>query len=114
MAPSDPVTIGRAGFSVERAYDQGVVRLELPIEPTQEFVLAVEQRDHLAERRSIEALLGPGSVVVVGASAEDLPELAELDLNPVVATPEESLVLDVKVRLVVPPRRPDPWLRSLQ
>jgi acetyl coenzyme A synthetase (ADP forming)-like protein len=52
-------------------------------------------------------------VLRAGRLADDVPELAELDLNPVVATPEGSLVLDVKVRLAVPPRRPDPWLRRL-
>jgi acetyl coenzyme A synthetase (ADP forming)-like protein len=61
---------GHAGFTVERTYDQGIVRLEFPIEPTEKFVLAVEDRDHLAERRSIEALLRPASVAVVGASAK--------------------------------------------
>jgi len=60
---------GRAGFIVERSYDQGVVRLEFPIEPTEKFVLAVDERDHLAERRSMEALLRPTSIAVVGASA---------------------------------------------
>ncbi len=52
-------------------------------------------------------------VLRAGRLAEDIPELAELDLNPVVAGPVGSLVLDVKIRLAVPPRRPDPWLRRL-
>ncbi len=61
---------GQAGFSVERTYDQGIVRLEFPIEPTEAFVLAVEDRGHRAEGRSIESLLRPASIAVVGVSAK--------------------------------------------
>ncbi|MFI8992576.1 GNAT family N-acetyltransferase [Streptomyces sp. NPDC053542] len=43
----------------------------------------------------------------------DLPQLAEADLNPVVARPDGVTALDVRVRLV--PRRPhDPYLRRLR
>ncbi len=43
----------------------------------------------------------------------DLPQLAETDLNPVVARPDGVLVLDARVRLE--PRQPrDPYLRSLR
>ncbi len=57
--------------------------------------------------------------VVLRASrlAHDLPELAELaelDLNPVIATAAGSLIVDAKVRLAVPPPHLDPWLRHLQ
>ncbi|MFI9152475.1 GNAT family N-acetyltransferase [Streptomyces sp. NPDC053367] len=45
--------------------------------------------------------------------AGDLPQLAETDLNPVLATPDGVSVLDARVRLV--PRRPqDPYLRRLR
>jgi acyl-CoA synthetase (NDP forming) len=53
-------------------------------------------------------------VLRAGRLAEDVPELAELDLNPVIAAPAGSVVLDVKVRLALPPPRPDPWLRRLR
>ena len=43
----------------------------------------------------------------------DLPQLAELELNPVVARPDGVLALDARVRLL--PRRPhDPYLRRLR
>lgn len=60
---------GHAGFTVKETYDYGVVSLEFPIEVTVGFVDAVEARDHVAERRSIAALLRPSAVAVVGASA---------------------------------------------
>ncbi len=45
--------------------------------------------------------------------ASDLPQLAEADFNPVLATPGGATVLDARVRLV--PRRPqDPYLRRLR
>ncbi|MFE0348846.1 bifunctional acetate--CoA ligase family protein/GNAT family N-acetyltransferase [Streptomyces griseoluteus] len=45
--------------------------------------------------------------------AADLPQLAEVDFNPVLATPADVSVLDARVRLV--PRRPqDPYLRRLR
>ncbi|WP_320779576.1 GNAT family N-acetyltransferase [Streptomyces sp. CRN 30] len=45
--------------------------------------------------------------------AQDLPQLAEADFNPVLATPGGVTVLDARVRLM--PRRPrDPYLRRLR
>ena len=49
----------------------------------------------------------------VGHLADALPELAELDLNPLVVRHDGCLVLDARVRLE--PRRPvDPYLRRLR
>jgi len=49
----------------------------------------------------------------VAALADDLPEIAELDLNPVVATPAGAIAVDVKIRLI--PAEPTfPFLRRLR
>jgi acyl-CoA synthetase (NDP forming)/GNAT superfamily N-acetyltransferase len=45
--------------------------------------------------------------------ADDLPEVAELDLNPVIARPEDAQAVDVRVRLV-PATQRDPFLRRLR
>lgn len=45
--------------------------------------------------------------------ASDLPQLAEADLNPVLARPELITALDVRVR-VLPRRAQDPYLRQLR
>ena len=50
----------------------------------------------------------------VSALAEDLPELAELDLNPVVCRGEELVVVDAKVRLAPARTTPDAELRQLR
>ena len=44
---------------------------------------------------------------------EELPEIAEVDLNPVIARPGGITALDVRVRLV-PRRARDPYLRRLR
>ena len=45
--------------------------------------------------------------------ADDLPEVAELDLNPVIARPQDAQVVDVRIR-VVPAIPRDPFLRRLR
>ena len=44
----------------------------------------------------------------VSQLAEDLPELAELDLNPVIAGPAGCVVVDARIRLAPPPRTSTP------
>lgn len=53
--------------------------------------------------------------LLVGLSqlACDLPQLAEIDLNPVLATPDGVAALDVRVRLL-PRQARDPYLRRLR
>lgn len=45
--------------------------------------------------------------------ADDLPELAELDLNPVIATSQNARAVDVRIRLA-PAMPRDPFLRRLR
>jgi hypothetical protein len=45
--------------------------------------------------------------------AEDLPEIWELDLNPVCATPERAVVVDARIRVAPAPARPDPAVRRI-
>src|SRR6266511_2959383 len=50
----------------------------------------------------------------LGCLAEDFPEIAELDLNPVAAGPDGVVALDVKLRLAAVGREPDPAVRALR
>ena len=50
----------------------------------------------------------------LGRLAEDLPEVAELDLNPVLAGPDGILAVDAKLRLTPVGAEPDPVLRGLR
>jgi acyl-CoA synthetase (NDP forming) len=49
----------------------------------------------------------------LGRLAEDLPEVAELDLNPVIAGPHGALAVDAKLRLAPVGDEPDPLLRRM-
>ncbi|GAB3779589.1 bifunctional acetate--CoA ligase family protein/GNAT family N-acetyltransferase [Nocardioides ungokensis] len=50
-----------------------------------------------SHRGDVDALAG--IVVSLGALATDVPQVAELDLNPVVVTPEDCVLVDIKVRV---------------
>ncbi|MEU8003633.1 GNAT family N-acetyltransferase [Catellatospora sp. NPDC049111] len=50
----------------------------------------------------------------IGRLAQDLPEIAELDLNPVLAGPDGVLAVDAKMRLATVGAEPDPSLRQLR
>ncbi len=58
----------QAGFEVRSRFEEGVVEVELAIDPTPEALALMEERAAKAEARSVERLLRPGSIAVVGAS----------------------------------------------
>jgi hypothetical protein len=49
----------------------------------------------------------------VSRLADDLPQVAELDLNPVIAVPDGAHVVDVRIRLL-PAEPTHPYLRRLR
>ena len=59
-----------AGFEVERRLADGVVRVVFPIAPTERSVSRMHEREHVATKRSVQRLLSPKSVAVIGASRE--------------------------------------------
>ncbi|GGP40602.1 bifunctional acetate--CoA ligase family protein/GNAT family N-acetyltransferase [Saccharothrix coeruleofusca] len=59
-----------AGYSVRRAFDEGVLHLEFDIDPTEESVVVARAREQAAEARSVHNLLHPRSVAVIGASTD--------------------------------------------
>ena len=69
-----------AGFVEHGHYEGGVVRVNLDIDPTEATMEVIHRRSNQAAVRSIERLLCPQSIAVVGASrggddrARDLPE----------------------------------------
>ena len=60
-------------------------------------------------RRSVEEL-----VVTLGRLALEVPEVAELDLNPVLARPDGVALVDVKVRVAHGTDQQEPTLRALR
>lgn len=59
-----------AGFTASSHFEEGVIEVELGIEPTDEALAAIEARAGTAEARSVERILRPGSIAVVGASRD--------------------------------------------
>lgn len=58
----------QAGFTQTSHYEDGIIEVQLGIEPTPEAVAAIEEREGLAESRSVQRLLRPSSIAVIGAS----------------------------------------------
>ncbi|MER6690175.1 bifunctional acetate--CoA ligase family protein/GNAT family N-acetyltransferase [Streptomyces minutiscleroticus] len=56
-----------AGYTQQRSFEDGVVRLEFDLEPTDRSLAVQRGREQRAEARSVARLLRPGSVAVVGA-----------------------------------------------
>jgi hypothetical protein len=75
--------------------------------------------------RSVPLVLGHGSshpadlgalrdlLLRVSRLADDLPEVLELDLNPVIARPDAAFVVDARIK-VRPYQAQDPFLRKLR
>ncbi|MFF2848550.1 GNAT family N-acetyltransferase [Streptomyces sp. NPDC058001] len=55
-----------AGYQQKRSFEDGVVRLEFDLEPTEASVAVQRAREQRAEARSVQRLLRPGSVAVIG------------------------------------------------
>ena len=59
-----------AGYALNRSYDDGVITLVFDVAQTETSLAVQQAREHRAEARSVETVLGPDSVAVVGASRE--------------------------------------------
>ncbi|KUL51530.1 GNAT family N-acetyltransferase [Streptomyces sp. NRRL S-1521] len=55
-----------AGYQQKRSFEDGVVRLEFGLEPTDRSLAVQRAREQRAEGRSVQRLLTPGSVAVIG------------------------------------------------
>ncbi|MPY45046.1 GNAT family N-acetyltransferase, partial [Streptomyces phyllanthi] len=58
-----------AGYQQQRSFEDGVVRLEFDLEPTDRSLAVQYAREQRAEARSVQRLLTPGSVAVIGAGS---------------------------------------------
>ena len=57
-----------AGYHVASGYEDGVIHLEFPIDPTPTAIGVMLTREHEAEANSISRFLNPRSVAIIGAS----------------------------------------------
>ncbi|ARF75786.1 acyl-CoA synthetase [Kitasatospora albolonga] len=56
-----------AGYTQQRSFEDGSVHLTLDLEPTEKSLAVQRGREQRAEARSVQRLLAPGSVAVIGA-----------------------------------------------
>ena len=61
-------TFRDAGYRLVSGFEDGVITLEFPIEPTDTAIGVMASREHRAEAASIETFFNPRSVAVIGAS----------------------------------------------
>jgi acyl-CoA synthetase (NDP forming)/GNAT superfamily N-acetyltransferase len=57
-----------AGWEATSRLEDGIVRVEFPIDPTPEALSAQQERERRSEARSMGRLLAPRSIAVIGAS----------------------------------------------
>lgn len=67
-----------AGFDVSQTVDDGVVTVSFDIDPTDRSLAVMADREHRAEARSVQGLLGARSVLLIGHP--DAPPGSALDL----------------------------------
>ncbi|MGZ4695123.1 MAG: GNAT family N-acetyltransferase, partial [Acidimicrobiales bacterium] len=60
----------QVGFEATSSFGDGVIEVKLGLEPTPEALAAVDERAQRAEARSVERLISPTSVAVIGAGRE--------------------------------------------
>ena len=60
----------QVGFEASSSFGDGVIEVKLGLEPTPEAQAAVDARAQRAEARSVERLISPTSVAVIGAGRE--------------------------------------------
>ena len=61
-------TFRDAGYRIASEYEDGVLMLEFPIDPTDTAIGVMANREHRAESASIDRFFNPRSVAVIGAS----------------------------------------------
>lgn len=61
----------QVGFEVHSSFEDGVIEVELGIEPTQDARERMDERARIAFARSVRRILAPQSVAVIGASRRD-------------------------------------------
>jgi acyl-CoA synthetase (NDP forming) len=105
------VACGAGGVMVELLKDVSVRLTPLARPDAEEMVRELRTYPLLTGYRGapacdVEALID--AVVRVGALVDDLPQVAELDLNPIIVHPAGATVVDARIR--VTPPRPSPLL----
>jgi acyl-CoA synthetase (NDP forming) len=110
------VVFGLGGVATEVLDDRTARLAPLTDTDATEMILGVRAAPLLLGHRGASAVdtnALADLLLRVSRLADDLPEVAELDLNPVIARPDGAHVVDVRVRIALAEPR-DPFLRQLR
>ncbi len=110
------VVFGLGGVATDVLADRAARLAPLSDADADELIHAVRSAPLLlgyrgAQPADLEALRE--SLLRVSRLADDLPEVAELDLNPVIARPDGVSAVDARIR-ITPAQPQDPFLRKLR
>ena len=109
------VVFGSGGAATEVPGDQVARLTPLTDADADELIRAVDAAPLLAGHRGTppaDTAALADALLRVSRLADDLPEVSELDLNPVIARPDGVRCVDVRVR-ISPAEPRDPFLRRL-
>ena len=109
------VVCGAGGTLVELLRDVAIRLTPLTVEDASEMVRSLKSYPLLTGFRGgprCDVAAVEDIVLRVGTLADDLPAVAELDLNPVIATERGALVVDARVRVKRPAPGPLPGARG--
>jgi len=110
------VVFGLGGVATEVLDDRAARLAPLTDTDATEMILGVRAAPLLLGHRGsppVDAEALADLLLHVSRLADDLPEVAELDLNPVIARPDGAHVVDVRIR-IAPAEPRDPFLRQLR
>jgi acetyl coenzyme A synthetase (ADP forming)-like protein len=100
------VVLGMGGTLAELLGDRAVRVAPLSLDDADEMVRSLRCAPLLSGYRGsppVDTVALEETVVRLGALATDLPQVAELDLNPVIASPTGAVAVDARVRVLPVP-----------
>ncbi len=111
------VMLGAGGVLADMIADRQLRLAPVTTDEAQEMIAGLRTAqllDGYRGRPRVSRAAVADLVTRVAQLSQDLPEVAELDLNPVICDGERILVVDAKVRLAAAAPSPDPLLRELR
>ncbi len=111
------VVFGSGGTSVELFGDRTLRVLPITDVDAAELVHSLRSSPLLFGYRgapAVDVAALEDLLVRVGRLAEDIPEIAEMDLNPVIVSPAGVVAVDAKLRLAAISGEDDPTVRRLR
>lgn len=111
------VMFGSGGTAVELFADRAFRILPMTDMDADDLVRSLRGAPLLLGYRGsppVDLVALEGVLLRVARLAEDVPEMAEMDLNPLICGPWGAIAVDVRIRIAPPRARPDETVRRLR